>query len=63
MIEITQKPHTLPHPLIGLASLDSDVTGLLEGQFLQVFSILSSAAQAWSANLRLFGVNIARFGR
>lgn len=50
-----------PRPLIGLASLDS-MAGLLEGEFLQMFSILLSAAEAWSANLRLFGVSSAWFG-
>jgi hypothetical protein len=50
LVRISQKPH-IRHPLI-LASLDS-VTGHLEGQFLQVFSILSAAAEARSASLRL----------
>jgi hypothetical protein len=50
LVRISQKPHSR-HPLI-LASLDS-VTGPLEGQFLQVFSILFAAAEAWSASLRL----------
>jgi hypothetical protein len=50
LVRISQKPHIL-HPLI-LASLDA-VTGRLEGQFLQVFSVLSAAAEAWSASSRL----------
>jgi hypothetical protein len=50
LVRISYEPH-IRHPLI-LASLDS-VTGHLEGQFLQVFSILSAAAEAWSASSRL----------
>jgi hypothetical protein len=36
--------------------------GLLEGQYLQVFSIPSSAAEAWFDSSRLLLVSVASFG-
>jgi hypothetical protein len=42
---------TGPLTLVGPTSDVRSMTGLLEGQFLQVFSVLSSAAEARSAKI------------